>query len=120
MRAVLCRELGPPSSLRLEDVDDPQAGPRQVVVDVEAAGVNFVDLLFVAGQYQIKPALPFIPGSEIAGTVSSVGAKVTDVAVGDRVFGGIGMGGFATRAAMNVNALGPVPANVSAAQAATF
>jgi NADPH2:quinone reductase len=120
MRAVVCKELGPPSSLVLEELDDPVAGPRQVVVDVEAAGVNFVDVLFVAGQYQIKPTLPFVPGSEIAGTVVSVGEKVSQYAVGDRVFGGIGMGGYAARAAMNVNALAPVPANLSAAQAATF
>lgn len=96
------------------------AGPRQLVVDVEAAGVNFVDVLFVAGQYQIKPALPFVPGSEIAGTVASVGEKVTGFAPGDRVFGGIGMGGFATRAAINANAATLTPANLTGPQAATF
>jgi NADPH2:quinone reductase len=120
VRAVVCRELGPPSSLRLEEIDDPAAGSRQVVVDVEAAGMNFVDALFVAGQYQIKPTLPFVPGSEIAGTVVSVGEKVTRFAPGDRVFGGVGMGGYATRAVANADALAPIPDNLSSAQAATF
>jgi len=67
MRAVICRELGPPSLLRVEEQPDPVPARAGVVVSVEAAGVNFVDGLFVAGQYQIKPALPFTPGSEIAG-----------------------------------------------------
>ena len=62
---------------------------------VEAAGVNFVDGLFVAGQYQIKPSLPFVPGSEVAGHVVAVGPDVHGVAVGDRVLASVGLGGFA-------------------------
>ena len=67
MRAVVCHELGPPSLLRVEQWPDPEPSPGGVVVDVEAAGVNFVDALFVGGQYQIKPPLPFVPGTEAAG-----------------------------------------------------
>ncbi len=67
MRAVICSELGPPSNLTVEERPDLSPHAGQVVVTVEAAGVNFVDGLFVAGQYQIKPPLPFTPGSEIAG-----------------------------------------------------
>ena len=71
VRAVVCRELGPPSVLRVEERPDPEPGPGEVAIAVEAAGVNFVDGLFVAGQYQIKPALPFVPGSEVAGRVGA-------------------------------------------------
>ena len=71
MRAVVCRELGPPSSLVVAEVDPPEVRPGGVIVDVEAAGVNYVDALFVQGRYQIKPALPFTPGSEIAGMPAS-------------------------------------------------
>ena len=67
MRAVVCNELGPPSLLRVEERPDPEPRPGQVVVDVEAAGVNYVDALFVGGQYQIKPPVPFVPGTESAG-----------------------------------------------------
>ena len=77
MRAAVCHELGPPSVLRVEERPDPEPGPGQVAVAVEAAGVNFVDGLFVAGQYQIKPSLPFVPGSEVAGHVVAVGPTST-------------------------------------------
>ena len=73
MRAVVCRELGPPQMLAIEDHDPPVPGPNQILIDVRAAGVNFVDGLFVAGQYQIKPPVPFTPGSEVAGVVVEVG-----------------------------------------------
>lgn len=120
MRAAVCRELGPPSVLSVEDRDDPVAGPGQAVVRVEAAGVNFVDALFIAGTYQIKPPLPFVPGSEIAGVVASVGDGVGAVAPGDRVFASVGMGGFATHCVVGEAGLVRIPANLSAAQAATF
>ena len=77
MRAAVCNELGPPSVLRVEERPDPEPGPGEVAVAVEAAGVNFVDGLFVAGQYQIKPSLPFVPGSEVAGHVVAVGPDVS-------------------------------------------
>ena len=76
VRAAVCHELGPPSVLRVEERPDPEPGPGEVAVAVEAAGVNFVDGLFVAGQYQIKPSLPFVPGSEVAGHVVAVGPDV--------------------------------------------
>src|SRR5580704_17442687 len=96
MRAVVCNELGPPSLLRVEERPDPEARPGQVVVDVAAAGVNYVDALFVAGQYQIKPAVPFVPGTESAGTVSGVGGGVSTLAPGDRVLVSAGLGGCAS------------------------
>ena len=97
VRAVVCHELGPPSLLRVEERPDPEAGADGVVVDVEAAGVNFVDALFVAGRYQIKPALPFVPGTESAGRVVATGSEVSGLEVGQRVLVSAGLGGYASR-----------------------
>jgi NADPH2:quinone reductase len=120
MRAVVCNELGPPSLLRVEERPDPEARPGQVVVDVEAAGVNYVDALFVAGQYQIKPAVPFVPGTESAGTVSAVGDGVVGLSVGQRVLVSAGLGGFATKVAAGATAATVLPDVLDAARAATF
>ena len=120
MRAVVCRELGPPSSLVVAEVEPPALRPGGVIIDVEAAGVNYVDALFVQGRYQIKPALPFTPGSEIAGTVSAVGDGVTDVAVGDRVLASCGLGGFAEQVGVAADSVSPVPAVLDAARAAAL
>ena len=67
MRAVVCRTYGPPESLVLDDVPEPVPAPGQMLVRVHAAAVNFPDVLFIAGKYQIKIPPPFIPGNEIAG-----------------------------------------------------
>lgn len=120
MRAVVCNELGPPSLLRVEDRPDPEAAPGGVVVAVEAAGVNFVDALFVAGQYQIKPPLPFTPGSEVAGRIASVGDGVTGLSVGQRVLANTGLGGYAGQVAVGAGAVVPLPDRLEALQAATF
>ncbi len=128
MRAVVCRELGPPSGLIVEERDPPVPGSGQVVVDVAAAGVNYVDALFVSGQYQIKPHLPFVPGSEIAGTVSAVGPGPTDgagantppLAVGDHVLVSCGLGGFAEQVAVPAASAVRRPANLDAPRAAAF
>jgi NADPH2:quinone reductase len=95
MRAVVCPELGPLETLVVEERPPAEAGEGQVVVDVRAAGVNFVDGLICHGRYQLRPATPFVPGSEIAGVVSAVGPGVDGVGVGDRVIAFVGFGGFA-------------------------
>ena len=120
MRAVVCRELGPPSSLVVAEVDPPTLRPTGVIIDVEAAGVNYVDALFVQGRYQIKPALPFTPGSEIAGTVSAVGADVDHVAVGDRVLASCGLGGFAEQVGVAADSVSPVPSGLDSARTAAL
>jgi NADPH2:quinone reductase len=120
VRAAVCHELGPPSVLRVEERPEPEAGAGAVLVDVEAAGVNFVDALFVGGRYQIKPALPFVPGSEVAGRVHAVGAGVTGLAPGDRVLASVGLGGFASRVVVAAASAVVLPDNLSATQAATF
>lgn len=120
MRAVVCPVLGPPEVLVVEERAPLTPGPGQVVVDVEAAGVNFVDALFVAGRYQIRPPVPFVPGSEISGRVSAVGEGVTVPAVGTRVMGMPGLGGFAEQVVLGADAVLPVPDGLDAARAATF
>jgi NADPH2:quinone reductase len=120
VRAVVCNELGPPSLLRVEERPDPEPRPGQVVVDVEAAGVNYVDALFVAGQYQIKPPVPFVPGTESAGTVAAVGDGVGDVAVGQRVLVSAGLGGFASKVAAAASSVTLLPDVLDSARAATF
>jgi NADPH2:quinone reductase len=83
-RAVVCRELGPPESLRLETFEAASLAPGQARVAIRAAGLNFPDVLMAAGQYQLKPPLPFTPGVEAAGDVVEVNTA-EGVAVGDRV-----------------------------------
>lgn len=97
MRVVVCRELGPPEKLVTEEWPDLAPTPDGVVIDVHACGLNFVDTLMIQGLYQIRPEPPFVPGSEVAGIVSAVGADVSSVSIGDRVLTMCGMNGFATQ-----------------------
>jgi NADPH2:quinone reductase len=120
MRRVVCKEWGEPETLVVEEAPDPEPGPGQVLVEVAAAGVNFVDALFVAGTYQIKVPPPFTPGSELAGTVTAVGEGVSDVAVGDRVLASVGLGAFTSHAVVKASSAVPVPDGLSAAAAAVL
>src|SRR3954454_18998414 len=105
-RAVVCRELGPPETLRLENFVSTPLAPGQVRVAIHAAGINFPDILMAAGQYQLKPELPFTPGVEAAGEVIEVdgggrgaavggGGAVQGTAVGDRVIVKLRHGAYA-------------------------
>jgi len=94
MKAVLCKEYGPPEKLVVEDVPSEPLGPGQVRVRVRAAGVNFPDVLIIKGEYQFKPAPPFSPGAEVAGDVLEVGAGVDGFRAGDRVIAMTGWNGF--------------------------
>lgn len=101
MRAWRLHELGDPSTvLRQEDVDEPHAGPGQVLIDVRATGVAFPDVLMCQGKYQAPTPIPFTPGGEVAGVVAEVGEGVTDLAPGDRVVAMAGRG-LAERVAAN-------------------
>jgi len=117
MKAVLCKSYGPPESLVLEEVPAPEPGPGQVLVDVHASAVNFPDVLMIEGKYQSQPPFPFSPGGEIAGIVAALGQGVTEFAVGDRVFGGTGVGGFAEQVAVPASALRRMPDRMGFAQA---
>ena len=81
MRVVVCQQLGPLDDLLVEDRQPLAPGPDEVVIDVRAAGVNYVDGLICQGRYQIKPPTPFVPGSEIAGEVAAVGAAVNGMSI---------------------------------------
>jgi NADPH:quinone reductase len=95
MRALLCKEYGPPESLVVDEVPSPAPGAGQVRIKVEAAGVNFPDALIIENKYQFKPELPFSPGGEVAGTIDAVGSGVESFGVGDRVVASTLHGGFA-------------------------
>jgi NADPH2:quinone reductase len=94
MKAILCKEYGPPSSLVFEDVPSEPVPPGSVKIGVRAAGVNFPDVLIIQGQYQFKPTPPFSPGAEVSGDVLEVGSGVSGFSVGDRVIGMCGWNGF--------------------------
>jgi NADPH:quinone reductase len=119
MKAVICRELGPPERLRLETFASAPLAPGQVRVAVHAAGINFPDILMAAGEYQFKPPLPFTPGVEAAGDVVEVnGAE--GVAVGDKVIVKMRHGAYADEAVVAPSQLTPLPSTFDYAEGATF
>lgn len=120
MKAFLCKEFGPVDSHQVEEIDDPIAGPGQVVVDIKATGISFPDVLIVQGLYQFKPPFPFSPGSEISGVVSSVGEGVTMYKEGDRVMGSIGSGGLREKGVYLEQQLMPLPETMDFHTAAGF
>ncbi|HLJ89268.1 MAG TPA: NADPH:quinone oxidoreductase family protein [Candidatus Angelobacter sp.] len=120
MRAVLCKELGGPEKLVMADVSAPGLRDGAVRIAVHAAGVNFGDILLVAGQYQVKPPLPFSPGNEAAGLVLEVAPGVTSVKPGDRVFATLEGGGFAEEAIASADRVYRIPDSMDFATAAGF
>ena len=109
MFAIVCAEFGPIEGLQYKEVDTPIPGKGEVRIAVAAAGVNFPDALLVQGLYQLKPALPFIPGAEFAGTIDAVGEGVSGVSVGDRVMTfSQQMGGFAEQAVVDARNIIPL------------
>jgi NADPH2:quinone reductase len=120
MRALVCNAFGAPESLAIEEWQTPFPGDSDVVIDVEAAGLNFADVLSIAGRYQVKTRPPFVPGNEAAGTVSAVGQNVTRFAVGDRVIGAFRGGAFQEQAVIDEAFAFPMPAALDFAQAAAY
>jgi NADPH2:quinone reductase len=119
-KAVVCRELGPPESLRLETFASAPLAQGQVRVAIHAAGINFPDILMVAGQYQLKPPLPFTPGVEAAGEVIEVDGAADGVAVGDRVIVKMRHGAYADEAVVAAAQLTSLPSTFDYAEGATF
>src|SRR5580704_12603166 len=109
MKAVLCSRFGGPDDLEIKDIPPPVAAPGEAVVAVQAAALNFFDTLLIAGKYQHKPPFPFSPASEFAGVVESIGAGVTDIAVGDRVVGNMGWGAAREAVAIEAHQLAKLP-----------
>lgn len=119
-RAVIADELGPPSAYSLRDLPSQPLCPDQVRIAIRAAGISYVDVLTADGRYQVKPPLPFIPGSEAAGVISEVGSAVRGLEVGDRVSAS-GWGGlFADEAVLPARAVRKLPDAMDFAEAAVF
>jgi NADPH2:quinone reductase len=112
MRAVHVRRLDGPAALELVEVDEPTAGPGQVVIDVHRAGVTFPDLLLTRGEYQLRPELPFVPGCEVAGVVRAA-PEDSGFAPGDRVAAFCVLGGFGEVVSVDPALVFPLPDTVS-------
>ncbi|MCP3384216.1 NADPH:quinone oxidoreductase family protein [Bradyrhizobium sp. CCGUVB4N] len=120
VRAVVCRALGAPESLLLEEFPSRALKPGEVRVAIRAAGLNFPDVLMAAGEYQLKPELPFTPGMEAAGDVTEVGAEAKGVAVGDKVIVKMRHGAFTDEAVVTPAQLTPMPSTFDYAEGATY
>jgi NADPH2:quinone reductase len=118
-KSVVCRELGPPERLRLETFASAPLAPGQVRVAIHAAGINFPDILMAAGEYQLKPPLPFTPGVEAAGDVVEVnGAEA--FGIGDKVIVKMRHGAYCDEAVVTPSQLTPLPSTFDYAEGATF
>ncbi|MDB5620572.1 NADPH:quinone oxidoreductase family protein [Tardiphaga sp.] len=120
MKAVVCRTLGPPEGLRIEELASLPLQAGQVRVAIRAAGINFPDILMAAGEYQLKPELPFTPGMEAAGDVSELADDVAGVKVGNRVIIKLRHGGYADEVIATPAQLTPLPSTFDYAEGATF
>jgi NADPH2:quinone reductase len=119
-KAVVCRELGPPESLRLESVPSAPLTEGQVRLAIRAAGINFPDILMTAGEYQLKPPLPFTPGVEAAGDVTEVDGAASGVTVGDKVIVKLRHGAYADEVVVTPSQFALLPSNFDYAEGATF
>ncbi|MGX9688170.1 NADPH:quinone oxidoreductase family protein [Deinococcus wulumuqiensis] len=120
MRALVCQQFDQPEALTVLEQPDPTPGPGEVVMAVEAAGVNYPDALMVMGQYQVRPPLPFVAGAEAAGTVAAVGEGVTHLRPGQSVVAFTGTGAFASHLVAPAAHVIPLPPGFPADVAATL
>jgi len=120
MHAWLCENPVGVEALQWKDLPSPQPGPGQLKVGIKAASLNFPDLLIVQNKYQMKPPLPFVPGSEYAGVIEAVGPEVGHLKVGDAVAAFAGTGGFATHACVAAGLVMPLPAGFAFDDASAF
>src|SRR6186997_3134828 len=120
MKAVLCKQFGPPDSLVVEEVASPKAGMGEVVIAVKAASLNFPDVLIIQNKYQFKPPLPFSPGSELAGVVKEVGEGVKGFRPGDKVIAFTTYGAFAEEVKTEASRLVPLPEKMDFVSGAAF
>ncbi len=120
MKALLCNEHGTPEQLQLTEVPVPEPGAGEVRIAIEACGINFPDVLMVAGKYQMQPPLPFAPGAEIAGTIDAVGSGVEGLQIGDKVAALTGFGGLQEYCCVAAKRVAPLPPGADARVAAAF
>lgn len=120
MRALVCKQYGPPESLLIEAQPDPVPGKGQILVDVAAAGINFPDVLAIAGKYQVKTPTPFVAGNEASGVVAGLGDGVSHYSVGDKVIISTRGGTFAEKCVADEMTSMPFPEGLSFEQGAGF
>src|SRR5204862_7160365 len=120
VKAVLCKQYGPPETLVVEELPSPRAGPGEAVVSVKAASLNFPDVLIIQNKYQFKPPLPFSPGSEMSGLVKEIGAGVKGYKRGDRVIAFTTYGAFSEEVKVEATRLVPIPEGMDFNSAAAF
>jgi len=120
MRALVCNEYGTPDKLVVEEMDDPVPGDSDILVAVKAAGINFADVLTIAGKYQVKPPTPFVPGVEAAGVVEAVGPGADQFSAGDSVMITTSLGAFAEKCVVDQARVTPVLPGLDFTQAAGF
>jgi len=120
MRAIICEEFGSPENLKIKEIDDPVPGASEVLIHTQAVGLGFVDALTVAGLYQIKPILPFVPGNEVTGVVEKVGDDVKHLRPGQRVLATPSSGALAEKICLAESSCIPVPDVMSFEAAASF
>ena len=109
MRALVCQSYSGPNGLKLEEVEMPTPSGNQILMKIEAAGIGYVDALMVAGKYQIKPKLPYVPGNEISGTIVSAGETQGNLKVGQRILATSSSGGLAEFATVDTGNCVPIP-----------
>lgn len=120
MRAIVCKEWGGPEKLVLEELPSPPMRANGVRIQVHAAGLNFLDTLLIAGQYQVKPPLPFTPGAEAAGVVTEVASGVQGAKAGDRVMAMSELGCYAEELVTTADKVFPIPDKMDFVAAAGF
>ena len=120
MKAVLCKQFGPPEDLVVEQIDPPSPGPGEVLVAIRAAAITFPDTLIIEDRYQFKAKPPFVLGGEVAGVVEALGEGTTGFQIGDAVVGGGGTGGFAEYVAVPAQRLRKIPKGLEFQSATGF
>ena len=113
MKAIVCNNFGPIRDIQYKEVDEPSLSEDGVLIKVSSVGVNFPDGLLVQGKYQLKPETPFIPGMEVAGEVISLGSKVSDFVVGDRIAALSQLNGYAEKIVVKTSSTFKIPKNMS-------
>ncbi len=120
MKALLCKSFGTPDKLVVEDIAPPDLAANEVRIRVAACGVNFPDLLMIAGKYQVQPPMPFSPGAEVCGEIVELGSGCRELEIGQRVIAMCGSGGMAEEVCVAETAAIPVAASIPAETAAGF
>ncbi len=120
MRAIVCESFDSPEGLAVSEVETPEPAANQVLIKIEATGLGYVDALMVAGLYQIKPPLPFVPGNEVAGVIEAAGDDIKHLRAGQRVLATPSNGGLAEYMVLEESRCTPIPDSLSSDDAASF